>query len=247
VWRGTLVGFRGTKFCFGLDLGHLPSQTEVRYPSSCSMSILNDRRITLSSMTRRGFVARGLAVGALARIPTLYAAQQPAGNAGFSFAGQDYFYRWTNNILFEFTPHGQSDLQHWTDLVSIVVYRNATNADGLLAVAKSVLGTNKQNHGVVISTRSTPSTPTKPAEHYICVVLSDPTVMEAVFQRFVLIQGVGYAMVYSHRIYGQKVGDQMSPWIKQNGASTEKLLMSFDPIPTVDVLNQWKAAGAVKD
>jgi hypothetical protein len=200
----------------------------------------------MGSMTRRGFVAGGFAVGALAGIPMLDA-QQAAGRAGFGFAGQEYLYRWSNNVMFEFTPHGQSDLNHWTDLASIVVYRNVKDANGLLTVAKSVLGTNKQNNGAVLATRSTPSTPTKPAEHYICVVLSDPNVMEAVFQRFVLIQGVGYAMVYSHRIYGQKVGDQTSAWLDQNGPSIEKSLMSFEPIPTVDVLNQWKTAGAVKD
>jgi hypothetical protein len=198
-------------------------------------------------MTRRGFVVGGLAVGALARISMLHAAEPAGGNAGFSFGGKEYFYRWSNNIMFEFTPHGQSDLTHWTDMVTVVVYRNATNAAGLLAVAKSVLGTDTKNNGVVVNTHSIPSTPTKPAEHYVCVVLSDPAVMESVFQRFVLIQGIGYAMVYSHRIYGQKVSDQMSPWLKENGDSIEKLLMSFDPIPTADVLNRWKNAGAVKD
>jgi hypothetical protein len=198
-------------------------------------------------MTRRGFVAGGLAVGALARVPMLHGAQQAAGKAGFSFLGQQYFYRWSSNITFQFTPRGQSDLAHWTDLVSIVVYRNVTNAKGLVAVAKSVLGTQAQNKGVVLVTRSTPATPDKPAEHYLSVVLSDPTAMESEFQRFVLIQGVGYAVAYSHRIYGLKVGDQMSPWLDQNGASIEKSLMSFEPIPTVDVLNRWKAAGAVKD
>jgi hypothetical protein len=201
----------------------------------------------MGSMTRRGFVAGGLAVSALARIPMLHAAQQGTGRAGFSFAGQEYFYRWSNNIMFEFTPRGQSDLNHWTDLVSVVVYRNATNAKGLAAVAKSVLGTNERNKGVVLATRSTPATPEKPAEHYISVVLSDPNVMESVFQRFVLIQGIGYAVVYSHRIYGSGVGDQMTSWLDKNSPSVEKSLMSFEPIPTVDVLNRWKAAGAVKD
>ena len=201
----------------------------------------------MGSTTRRGFVAGGLVVGALARIPMLHAAQQAPGKAGFSFAGQEYFYRWSNDVLFEFTPHGQSDLDHWTDMVSMIVYRNATDASGLLNVAKTVLGTYKQNHGVVIGTRSTLSTPTKPAEYYMCVVLGNSNLMESVFQRFVLIQGLGYALFYSHRIYGQKVGDQMSAWGKENGPSTEKLLMSYDPIPTVDVLNQWKVAGAVKD
>jgi hypothetical protein len=198
----------------------------------------------LSSMTRRGFVAGGLAVGALAGVPRLYAAP---GAAGISFAGVEYFYRWTNNTLFEFTPRGQSDLDHWTDMVSIVVYRNATDANGLLNVATTVLETNKQNHGMVLSTNSTTATPTKPVEYYVGVVLGTSNLLESVFQRFVLIGGVGYAMIYSHRIYGQKVGDQMSPWIRENGPSIEKSLMSYDPIPTVGVLDKWKAAGAVKD
>jgi hypothetical protein len=30
-------------------------------------------------------------------------------------------------------------------------------------------------------------------------------------------------------------------------SSKEKLLMSYDPVPTIDLLNQWKAAGAVKE
>jgi hypothetical protein len=198
-------------------------------------------------MTRRGFVAGGLAAGALAKVPMLHAAQQAAGRAGFNFAGQQYFYRWSSNITFQFTPRGESDLSHWTDLVSIVVYRNVTNAKGLVAVAKTVLGTQAQNKGVVLVTRSTPATPEKPAEHYMSVVLTGPSAMESEFQRFVLIQGVGYAVAYSHRIYGLKVGDLMSPWLDQNGTAIEKSLMSFEPIPTVDVLNRWKAAGPVKD
>jgi hypothetical protein len=203
-----------------------------------------DRRIALSLMTRRGFVAGGLAVGALARVPLLYAAPR---EAAIRFVGVDYFYRSTNNVLFEFTPRGQSDLDHWVDMVSIVVYRNATDANGLLNVANTVLDTNKQNHGVVLSTNSTTATPTKPVEYYISVALGATNLLESVFQRFVLIEGVGYAMIYSHRIYGQKVGDQMSPWLKENGSSLEKSLMSYDPIPTVGILDKWKAAGAVKD
>jgi hypothetical protein len=198
----------------------------------------------VNSMTRRGFLAGGLAAGALARVPLLYAAP---GEAAISFAGVKYLYRWSNNVLFEFTPRGQNDLDHWIDMVSIVVYRNATDANGLLNVASTVLETNKQNHGVVLSTNSTTATPTKPVEYYICAALGTPNLLESVFQRYVLIEGVGYGMLYSHRIYGQKVGDQMSPWLKENGPSMEKSLMSYEPIPTVGVLNKWKASGAVKD
>lgn len=175
--RGVLSGLIGVQTGY-IVLG------ELRYSSSNSRWTLNDRSIALDSMTRRGFVAGGVAVGALAKIPLLYAAQQAPRSAAFSFGGTEYFYRWSNNVLFEFTPHGQSDLDHWSDMVSVLVYRNASDANGLLNVAKTVLATNKQHNGVVLSTHSTPSTPAKPAEYYMCVVLGNPNLLESVFSLY---------------------------------------------------------------
>jgi hypothetical protein len=34
--------------------------------------------------------------------------------------------------------------------------------------------------------------------------------------------------VYSHRIYGEKVGDQMSAWLNDNGAKMERTLMEWN-------------------
>jgi hypothetical protein len=47
--------------------------------------------------------------------------------------------------------------------------------------------------------------------------------------------------VYSHRIYGEKIGDQMSAWLKNNGAEKEKALMEWNEIPSPASLN--KASG----
>jgi hypothetical protein len=47
-----------------------------------------------------------------------------------------------------------------------------------------------------------------------------------------LVNGVGCSIVYSHRIYGEKVGDQMSAWLKDNGPKTEKTLMEWNNIPS---------------
>jgi hypothetical protein len=43
--------------------------------------------------------------------------------------------------------------------------------------------------------------------------------------------GVGNAVVYSHRIYGTKVGNEMSAWLEKNGPAIEKELMKWDAIP----------------
>ena len=42
------------------------------------------------------------------------------------------------------------------------------------------------------------------------VVFGRANLLEAAFARFKLVDGVGCSIVYSHRIYGEKVGDQMS-------------------------------------
>jgi len=52
------------------------------------------------------------------------------------------------------------------------------------------------------------------------------------FARFKLVNGAGCSIVYSHRIYGEKVGDQMSAWLKDNGPKTEKMLMEWNNIPS---------------
>jgi hypothetical protein len=75
------------------------------------------------------------------------------------------------------------------------------NGDQLAALANSIL-TNYQKHGKIIRTDSKPRTPQRPAEHLIVAVLGNATLLEAVFARILLIDGVGVVAVYSHRIYG---------------------------------------------
>jgi hypothetical protein len=63
------------------------------------------------------------------------------------------------------------------------------------------------------------------------VVFGPPNFIEVAFARFRLSGGKGYAFVYSHRIYGEKVGDAMSAWLKENAPTTEKALMEWNSIP----------------
>lgn len=84
---------------------------------------------------------------------------------------------------------------------------------------------------MVLKTDSVPRTPERSAEHYIAVVFGQPNFIEVAFARFQLVDGAGCSIVYSHRIYGEKVGDQMSAWLNANGAAIEKALMGWSDVP----------------
>ena len=59
-----------------------------------------------------------------------------------------------------------------------------------------------------------------------------PKFIEVAFARFKLVDGVGCSIVYSHRIYGEKVGDQMSAWLRDNAPKMERTLMEWNNIPS---------------
>jgi hypothetical protein len=159
------------------------------------------------------------------------AADNKAKAAAFSFAGVKYFHRFTKDDQHEYTPDGQEDLKAWTDMVTILFYRNAKDGEALAATANAVLENYKANKAIVVKTDSVPKTRDKPAEHLIAVIFGRPEFIEVAFSRFRMHDGVGSAVVYSHRIYGKKVGDEMSAWLKQNGPTTERNLMNWDAMP----------------
>ena len=148
------------------------------------------------------------------------------------FGGIDYFHRWSQNDQHEFTPEGQENLDKWADMITINVYQSAHDGDALAAKANAVLENYKSHNGRALRTDSVPRTPDRPAEHFIAVVFGRPNFIEVAFARFKLVNGVGCSIVYSHRIYGEKVGDQMSAWLNDNGPKTEKILMEWNNIPS---------------
>jgi hypothetical protein len=150
----------------------------------------------------------------------------------FVFAGVGYFHRWSQNDQHEFTPTGQDDLEKWSDMLTINVYPNAHDGDALAVKANAVLENYKSHGGRVLRTDSVPRRPARPAEHFIAVVFGRPNFLEATFARFKLMDGVGCSIVYSHRIYGEKVGDQTSKWLNDNGPKMEKMLMEWNNSPS---------------
>ena len=61
----------------------------------------------------------------------------------------------------------------------------------------------------------------------MAVIFPRPEFIEVAFTRLKIIDGIGISTVYSHRVYGEKVGDTMSEWLKNNGSRIEKLLMQL--------------------
>jgi hypothetical protein len=154
------------------------------------------------------------------------------GTTAITFRGTDYVHRWSRNGQNEFTPAGEGDLARWRDMVTINVHENVGNGEQLAEVANSVLA-NYQSHGKIVRTDSKPRTQQRPAEHLIVAVLGDPAVLEAAFARFLLVDGNGLVVVYSHRVYGQSAGPAMSDWLQANGPTIEKALMGWAGLPSV--------------
>jgi hypothetical protein len=159
------------------------------------------------------------------------AAGQKEKIAAFSFSGVEYFHRFTQDDQHEYTPDGQEDLKAWTDMVTILFYRTAKDGEALAATANAVLENYKANKGLVVKTDSVPRARDKPAEHLIVVIFGRPEFIEVAFSRFRMHDGIGGAVIYSHRIYGKRSGDEMNAWLGKNGPTTERDLMKWDAMP----------------
>jgi hypothetical protein len=154
-----------------------------------------------------------------------------------TFGDIEYLHRWSQNGQHEFTPQGQEDLARWQDMVTINVHETVVNGDQLADVAKKVLAL-YQRAGKIVQASSIPSTAQRPAEHLRVAILGGRQFVEAAFARFVLIDGIGFAVVYSHRVYGEEASTRIGEWIQGNGPSIEKTLMAWNGVPALKVLKQ---------
>ena len=156
----------------------------------------------------------------------------------FVFRDVDYFHRWSQNEQHEFTPEKQEDLDKWSDMMTINGYPDVDEGEGLAARANAVLENYKNHQAKVLKTRSVPRTADRPAEHLIAVVFTRPDFIEVAFARFKLVDGKGFSFVYSHRIYGEKIGGEMSAWLSANGEEVEKALLEWNSMPSPTSLRQ---------
>ncbi len=158
------------------------------------------------------------------------------------FNQTEYVHRWSQNGQHEFTPPGQEDLSKWADMLTINFYQNVTDGEALARFANQVLENYKAAKAIVLKTDSVPRTNEKPAEHLMAVVFGRPTFLEGVQTRLRMVNGQGVSIVYSHRMYGKAAGPEMSNWLKENGPSIEKALMTWEFPPSVVALQKAPVA-----
>jgi hypothetical protein len=159
----------------------------------------------------RIFVPLAVAFSTVHAEESLAAGSQP--RRAFVFRDVGYFHRWSKNDQHEFTPEKQEDLDKWSDMITVNAYPDVGDGECLAATANAVLENYKSHQARVLKTRSLPRTADRPAEHLIAVVFTRPNFIEVAFARFKLVDGKGCSFVYSHRVYGEKIGDQMSAWL----------------------------------
>jgi hypothetical protein len=155
------------------------------------------------------------------------------------FAGVDYLHRWSKDNQNEFTPQQDRDLASWRDMVTVIRHENVTNASDLADLANRVLAKYQEN-GEVLRTDSLLGTANRPAEHLVVALLGTPKLMEAVFARFLLVDGAGFIVIYAHRFYGNgnTTGPAMGHWLDDNAVRFEIALMAWDKIPKAAALAQ---------
>jgi hypothetical protein len=160
-----------------------------------------------------------------------------------SFNGSEYVHRWSEKGQHEFTPKGDEDLAKWKEMVTINVFDGVKDGEALARIANGVLG-NYQKNGYIMRTLSKPRSDKSEAEHFIAAVLQAPNVWEVAFARVLMFEGRGVVAVYSKRFYGEQdaAKDAMSTWFKANAVKIENVLVSWQGIPSLTVLNKLQAA-----
>jgi len=169
-----------------------------------------------------------LAVGYGVAPAEMSCAANPEPKPAFVFRNVSYFYRWSQADQTEFTPEKQEDLNNWSDMITVNAYPDVRDGEQLAAAANAVLENYKSHQGAVLKTRSIPRSADRAAEHFIAVTFTRPGFIEVAFARFKLVDGKGCSFVYSHRVYGEKIGEQMKAWLGANGGAVETALMEWD-------------------
>lgn len=184
----------------------------------------------LSRRTMLGFLAASLPVPALAQAVPGAGAVVP-----LEFDGRVFLPRWGRNGQHEFTPERETDLQRWTNMLTVNAHRAVVDGEGLARLANGIL-TNYRQNGRVLKTLSKPARPDSPAEHMITAVLGRPGLLEIAFTRVFLRRERGFAMTYSFRIYQDNAGPAMSEWLNANGNRIEAVLAAWRDFARIETL-----------
>lgn len=170
----------------------------------------------------------------LSVVITLAVSQDPGAKErpSFTFVKQPYFFRYSKNNLAEYTPKKQTDLNKWTEMVTVNTYSQAKDGEALAKIANNTLALYKEYSAMIVKSDSKPRTEKSPAEHLIIAIFPQEKYTEVSFARFLLKGGRGYSIVASHRAYGEKSRDEISYWVIKNSGKYETELMGMTSIPS---------------
>lgn len=176
-------------------------------------------------------LSRRMMLAMLAALPASQALAQanppPGAPRRLTFDGKPYLFRFAKGGLHEYTPEPETDLNAFTNMLTINVLKSIQDPEALARMANAVVDRSKQL-GRVLKTASKPAKPDSPAEHMIVAVLGQPKFLEAAFTRIFLLGGCGFSMVYSYRIYQEKAGPAMASWLNANGNRLETVLVTWN-------------------
>jgi hypothetical protein len=177
---------------------------------------------------------------------TLASAAAPKPTA-LIFDTTTYIHRWSSNGQHEFTPDSQSDLERYTDMLTLDVHADVRTGEALAQLANEVLGS-YQRTGQVVRTQSVPRTVDKEAEHFVAVMFDEKLKarVEVAFARFVLPEHGGLIIVYSKRFVGSAAETAANTWLRDNGARVAHMLMGWVGIPPLSRLDELPRNHSIK-
>jgi hypothetical protein len=177
--------------------------------------------ITIPNLSRRAFLS-GLAI--TLGSPSAFA--QAVAKPALQFDNVRFIHRWSKDGQHEFTPEGEDNLAKWTHMVTINRHPAVKNADQLTEIANRTVENYRRN-GLVMKTSSKPPAAGRTVEHLAVAVMGRPEFIEAAFTRFILANGTGFALTYSHRINERTAGPKMSAWFSANAQRKENALLGW--------------------
>jgi len=135
-------------------------------------------------------------------------------NSSLLFDSSDYFYRWSNADMHEFTPKGQAVDGEWEDMLTINYYKDVSDKPSLAEVAGAVLANYQEAGGIILGVDAVSAGDEDPSEYIMAVVFGATNIAEFAFVRFKIKDGMGVSLAYAHREYGENVGEQIDRWMQ---------------------------------
>lgn len=145
----------------------------------------------------------------LACLPAAAAASPPP----LEFAGTTWYARWWDGGLVEYTPDGQTDLERYSEMLSLLPTPAGLQAAHLDAYTREMAITHERRGGRVLSRECQPAAPSHLAECTLLIGFGDASHVELAVVRHIALRAGIAGFSLSHREYGDGAEDRAKTWI----------------------------------